>query len=82
MKLLHVTWVDSSSCYGWQDKEVYTKKLTPLVCVSVGFLVKETKGYIILVPHLSLYPDGTMSHRSGDIMIPKKVIQKRKVIKT
>ncbi len=70
-----VEWRDSSSTTGnvWKTVEeairVAKEETTP--CVSVGFLVHEDAEWIVLVPHLSVFPPIEDSQGSGDMTIPR-----------
>jgi hypothetical protein len=72
-KLVLIEWEDSGVGYqGWKPVQSVTGRLTK--CISVGFLVKETKECKVLFPHI----DGDKSdlHGAGDITIPCSAIMK------
>jgi hypothetical protein len=74
--ILFVRWVDSSSQEGWKSGDNIDTEL--LQCVSVGFLVKETKKSIVISGHRTeqFEPD-----YDGIIVIPRSAILKIKKIK-
>ena len=81
-KLVLIEWVDSHSGRGWQSLDELKDKAEPLYCRSVGWLVKETRDYKVIVPHISGEENGDIVlHGCGDLMIPKKAILKVKLIK-
>lgn len=78
-----VEWLDSVTSNGWQrDGE---KEHHPAPCVSVGWIVQETKKALSLAPNVALLP-GTyemdFDDQYGDVTtIPKGMITKRRKIK-
>jgi hypothetical protein len=78
-KCWYIEWEDPASEHaGWFDlTEEELSKLHPAVCRSVGWILKENKKYIILVPHL-IDKDNL---GSGDTSIPKSLISKKVEIK-
>tara|TARA_Y100000310_G_scaffold319188_1_gene374161 strand:- start:7643 stop:7876 length:234 start_codon:yes stop_codon:yes gene_type:complete len=72
-----IKWWDHSSYeYSmWRHREK-VKELTPLVVTSVGFIVKEKKKYLVIVPCIS---DGNMM-QDGHCII-KGCIKSRKKLK-
>jgi len=69
---VEITWVDSATFDGWQSGPHGAR---PSVCTTVGFLVKETKKYVIIAGSIS--PNQMMS----PLAIPKAVITKRRRLK-
>lgn len=71
-KKVYIEWADAFSEMGWKDSEDIDDTL---LCVSIGFLVKETKNSIAI---------STTINRDGDytdpLVIPKGMICKRKRI--
>ena len=76
MKLVRVDWVDSAFFYeGWKDVNDHIYKLEH--CVSVGFVIKETKKKIVLCPHYI----SRSKHGCGEMAIPKSAIRKIRKLK-
>ena len=73
-KMAKVEWEDISGYSAWRDREDMAK-CRPLNCVSVGTLVKVTRGNVGLSLSISENGDG-----SGATVIPKKNIRNMKVI--
>jgi len=75
LKKVLVTWVDSAGTAHWDDiKEA--EELEPVICETIGFLVKETKDYITVVQSYA-NQEGVMHALS----IPKVAVTKKKFIK-
>ena len=71
--LYRVDWIDAHSNGGWSlPKDINIK---PLKVNSVGWLIKDTKDYIVLAQNMS--SSGNCADR---IHIPKKWIQKKRKI--
>ena len=70
-----IEWLDHCSLDGghWQTVES-AETLTPVIVQSIGWLLKETKETIVLVPHLSQGQGQVF----GEVCILKRVIIKRK----
>lgn len=83
MKLLLVEWLDAcSDSAGWNSMERLSNEIDALHCRSVGWLVRETKKEILLVPHIAGERNqGIRPSGAGDITIPKKTITKITVIR-
>lgn len=67
-----VEWTDSASIRGghWHSYDD-AESLTPDNCKSVGWILRETKEAITIVPHSALHSIG------GEMCIPKVAITKR-----
>lgn len=76
VKLVLVEWLDSHSGRGWQEIERIKEASVPLRCRSVGWLVSETGGVKVIVPHLAGEKNGVLVQGCGDLSIPKKAIVK------
>lgn len=77
-KLLLVQWVDASGPpRGWEFAES-AQPDTPTVR-SVGWLAKETKDYLFLVPHIAHSVNG--DQYAGHFTIPKRMVIKRRVLR-
>lgn len=76
-KLLYVLWEDACSMSGggWHSMEDL-ENMSPLPIHTIGWLVKETKTYLVLASHL----DGGGFTGSGDLCVPKAWIKKKKVV--
>ena len=83
MKLVLVDWVDSHSGRGWRNFDELKETATPLYCRSVGWLLTETKGCFVLVPHIYAEKNGAIVHQGcGDMTIPKRAVGKITVLRT
>ena len=73
-KPVYIEWFDSLGCSpNWEFIED-DLDLEPIICKTLGFLMKESKEYIIIIPHLV-----EVEHQKqgcGDMMIYKKQIKK------
>lgn len=76
LALVYIEWVDSTSLYGgvWKNIGDIDAMKGPCTITSIGFLLKETKDYVSIAAHVS------DSQVSGDMIIPKVAITKRKVL--
>lgn len=75
--ITYLEWVDSSSFTSrvWTDKNHVVNEIPDLTCISIGFMVKETKEFITIVGSTS------PNEYAGIMTIPKCAITKRKNIK-
>lgn len=69
-----VEWWDSFGCSSsWEEIDDIPKP-KPMLCRSVGWIVRESKSSVVIVPHIAEIP-----HRSnqgcGDMLIPKCAIK-------
>lgn len=82
-ELVLIEWVDSHSGNGWQTLDTLEEKAEPLYCRSVGWLIAETKGCKVIVPHIGGEENGNiMLQGCGDMAIPTKAIVKVSLLKT
>ncbi len=70
LKFVEVNWMDAHSVATWVD--VDEPLPSPVACVSRGWLVKETKEYLVLAGTLSLTSSGKVYGFGEVIAIPKK----------
>ena len=70
--LVIVIWDDAESDDGWEEAPT---ELEPALATSVGFLVRQTKDYLLLAQS---YDNG---HTNGRFQIPKVNIKEMKEIK-
>jgi len=78
-----VTWIDSQSpvTNRWEDIEDMLEPKN-MICISVGWIEKETKDNIVIMPHISdIYDKEEKGHACGLMTIPKVAILKRVNIK-
>ena len=77
MKLVYIEWFDHCSLTGgvWHEKSD-VENMAPMLVKSVGWVVKETDKYVIIVS--SMFSD---VHVGGDVLIIKSCIKSKKVIK-
>ena len=81
-KLYYIEWIDSYSPIK-QVWERISELETPqnLICVSVGWIIKQNKDYITICPHIS---DITNKDFFGEVCgimnIPQKAIKKKKIL--
>ncbi len=85
-----ITVIDSNPVFlMWEDSygvgstwEEFADKSTivPHMCFSVGWIVKETKDAIVIVPHISPPNEqiGAVECGCGDMVIPKSAIRDRR----
>mgnify|MGYP001619619055 CR=1 FL=1 len=71
--LVEVIWNDATTLDGWSDKD---ESLVPCLVTSVGFLVQQTKDYIVLAQDLA--HDG---ERCGRGQIPRGMVKRIKVLR-
>lgn len=82
-KLVLIEWLDSHSGNGWQALDKLNEKAEPLYCRSVGWLITETEGCKVIVPHIAGEQNGDIILQGcGDMAIPTKAIVKVKLLKT
>jgi hypothetical protein len=75
VKLVLVEWLDSHAGRGWQDIRQIQDAAEPMHCRSVGWLVSETGGCKVIVPHLAGEKNGeTLLQGRGDLTIPNRAI--------
>lgn len=76
MKLVLVTWIDALGCSSsWRDKE-HLADSKPLLCRSVGWILRDDDKYIVLVPHIADETQYNEWQGCGDMTIPRGMIQK------
>jgi beta-lactamase class D len=73
-KRAYIVWTDHCEHCGWVDAKTVTGPL-PL-CYSVGWVLKETKDYVFLAPHLATDEEGNVDV-TGVMQIDKANIKKR-----
>lgn len=68
-----VEWVDSFRGVNWEPLDDST--IIPPTHFSVGWIEKQDKDYVKILPHVSVYPSG---HKNGfgDMTIPRCAIKK------
>ncbi len=69
LKFVEVSWMDAHSVAEWLD--VNEPLPYPVACVSRGWLVKDTKEYLVLAGTLSLTRSGKVYGYGEVIAIPK-----------
>lgn len=71
---VYIEWFDSLGCsLNWETIEE-NLELNPIICKTLGFLIKESEEYILVIPHLV-----ELEHQKqgcGDMIIYKKQIKK------
>ena len=68
MRLVEVEWWDSAGLDSkWSSRR---QKLSPVACVSVGYVTRKKKKYIEVSPHLTKY------QKAGHFAIPRSAIRK------
>jgi hypothetical protein len=78
LKRVSVTWVDSAAVGGWQKPEMVNAD--PMVCESVGFLVRRDAKSILLALNAAISADSSTAY--GDYMvIPNCAVKKIKNLK-
>jgi hypothetical protein len=72
--LVEVVWDDAAGLkHGWTAKH---EKVEPYIALSVGFLIVETEGHIIIAQDT----DGEGSH-NGRTQIPRGMVKKLKILR-
>ena len=72
-----IEWIDSYTIDGWRGIEMLSKP-EHNVCISVGWIVRETKQSVMIAPHISdIYNKECMGMACGIMTIPKVAIIKR-----
>ena len=80
MKLLLVEWVDSAGCpAGWQHAEDVTPAMA--IVQSVGWLLKETKEFLFLAPHINKTGTSDRPQIAGHITIPRGVVKRQSILR-
>lgn len=81
MKLVLIEWVDSHSGKGWQPLRDIAANGESVRCRSVGWLVSESGGCKVIVPHISGgEKQGIVPYGCGDLSIPDRSIIKVRVL--
>ena len=81
MKLVLVEWLDAHASKGWNNFDILEQATEPLKCKSVGWLFKETKDCVIILPHVADQNSEIESQGCGDVTIPVKSITKITTLK-
>jgi hypothetical protein len=82
-KLFYIEWLDSYD--NGQSWELIRNLQTPteMVCASVGWVIKESRKYVIVAPHISdITNKKSLGTVTGCLTIPKAAIVKKELIKT
>ena len=80
MKLVLIEWADSFGCpHGWQFAD--NVKPEPTIVHSVGWLLKETKEYKFLAPHINKPGTTERPQIAGYITIPVGAIKRQSVLR-
>ena len=80
MKLVSVEWEDSiQPASDWQWVSEYKPETIPQ-CVSVGYLIQDSKTQKSIAPNLAFCEDSDDVQMSGVIHIPTKAIKKTTII--
>ena len=79
-KIELIQWVDSFGCGSrWQEMDSM-KDRAVLYCHSVGFVIKETDDYVVIVPHRAVETEQCEEQGCGDMTIPKVCITSREIL--
>lgn len=81
-KLVEIVWEDhsSSSDHGWKSIEEIVEHGIPLVCKSVGWLIKDTKDVKVIVSTMYVPDERFVTKACGDMTILTKAIKSLKVL--
>lgn len=71
--LVVIEWVDSCGSSGWHSPDDFEDWDGPSLCISIGWVMKETETGIALAPHISNI-DRRDERVDGLFMIPKVAI--------
>ena len=76
-----VEWLDAHGGVrtGWRDMAEIRKR-EPVVALSIGYLVAETKTTITICPHIVTDGEGNAEMGDGEISIPRSWVRKIKVL--
>ncbi len=77
-KLVEIEWIDSSTGAGWISTEDIN--VEPVQCVTVGFIIRETKTAVMVAASLGIW-SGVVDQACDPITIPKVAITKRRNLK-
>ena len=81
MRLVLIEWEDSFGCpTGWQYADEVTP--SPIIVHSVGWLLKETKEYKFLAPHINKPGTSERPQIAGYITIPVGAIKRQSFLRT
>ena len=75
MQLTKITWIDATGADGWIEEKVLINEV-PIIHHSVGYIVKETEGYITV----TMSYDEKKESLGAWLLIPKIFITKRENI--
>lgn len=83
-KLVEVTWLDAHSFggTGWTmwDAEAKEETSKGCLCKTVGYVVVENKAVLALASSINFDKTGSVSQISGQMTIPRGMIQKVRVL--
>ena len=78
-EIYYVKWLDAQGDEGWVLVS-HKEKLSDMVIISVGFLIDESKNYILLGLSLGQNKNGKNSQYNGTMAIPKvSIIEKKRL---
>lgn len=69
-----VVWEDSCGC-GSAWESLKDTPVSDVLCKSLGWLVKKTKGRVLIVPHIAPAVNTGSDQGMGDMTIPTKAIR-------
>lgn len=72
MRLVLIEWEDSYCATGWQH--IADLGVSPLVCRSVGWLVRESEDCKVVAPHISTEHSEAPLQGNGMMAIPTRAI--------
>ena len=78
--LVEVIWLDAETDSEW-DNTAQTKEddLHTALCITVGFIVKETKTFLYISHTVSTDKDGDL-HWNGRIRIPHGMVKSKRIL--
>jgi len=74
--LVYVSWVDAAHPQGIWQNECEEAPDPVLDCETAGFLIKETKTYIVVAAAIAYHEDVNTPSYTAEITIPRKAIHK------
>jgi hypothetical protein len=81
-KLVLIEWIDSHSSDRWEPLWKYEERCDPLHCRTVGWVVAQRKGMVLVVSSLAGERNGDLVvNGCGEMAIPKRCVVKMKVLK-
>jgi hypothetical protein len=73
LRRVEIEWWDSAGLDSkWESRR--STRVKPMACVSVGYIVRKTKRYLEVAPHLTKY------QKAGHFAIPRAAIRRMRKV--